>query len=167
MKKNCTPPRNDRSGDETIAGRASPSSHSDSGRANRSSDKRRNSAADSRALIVDICQLAGLGPVTSVLICDDRPKIRLNLTDMLRPLPALLRTTEVRDGFALVDAHHAEPADIILIGFHDLGGCAEQAMSLILGMDPSAVIIIVGSVDDAELLVNASIRGARGLLLWD
>jgi hypothetical protein len=34
-------------------------------------------------------------------------------------------------------------------------------------MDPSAVIIIVGSVDDAEMLVNAFIRGARGLLLWD
>jgi hypothetical protein len=86
---------------------------------------------------------------------------------MLRPLPALLSTTAVSDGFALVDAHHAEPADVILIGFHDLGGSAEQAMSLILGMDPSAIIIVVGLVEDAELLVNAYVRGARGLLLWD
>ena len=98
---------------------------------------------------------------------DDRPEVRLHLTDMLRPLPALLSTIAVSDGFALVDAHHAEPADVILIGFHDLGGSAEQAMSLMLGMDPSAVIIIVGSVDDAELLMNACVRGARGLVLWD
>jgi DNA-binding NarL/FixJ family response regulator len=124
-------------------------------------------AADSRALIVDICLLAGRGPVASVLICDDRPEVRLNLTNMLRPLPALVSITGVSDGFALFDAHTAAPADLILIGFHKHGSGAEHAMSLILGMDPSAVVIIVGSVDDAELLVNAYVRGARGLLLWD
>ena len=29
------------------------------------------------------------------------------------------------------------------------------------------MIIVVGSVADAELLVNAYVRGARGMLLWD
>jgi len=86
---------------------------------------------------------------------------------MLRPLPALVSIGGVSDGFALVDSHHALLADLILIGFHELGGVAEQAMSLILGMDPAAVIIVVGSVADAELLVNAYVRGARGMLLWD
>ena len=56
---------------------------------------------------------------------------------------------------------------MVLIGFHDLGGGAEQAMSLILRVDPAVVIVIVGSVADAELLVNAYVRGARGMLLWD
>jgi len=169
MKRNRPEPRNDRSGHETIVGRAPPSSHPDSWREFDGSDKRANSlnAADSRNLIVDICLLAGRGPVTSVLVCDDRPAVRLALTEMLRPLPALLNTTGVSNGFALVDAHLAEPADLILIGFHDLGGSAQQAMSLILGMDPSVVIIIVGSVNDAELLVTAYVRGAHGLLLWD
>jgi len=126
-----------------------------------------STAADSRALIVDICLLAGVGPVTSVLICDDRPEVRQNLADMLRPLPALVSIGGVSDGFALVDSHHALLADLILIGFHELGGVAEEAMSLILGIDPAAVIIVVGSVADAELLVNAYVRGARGMLLWD
>jgi len=169
MIRNCPQPRNDRSGHETITGRAQPNGHPDSRLEYCSSDKTRNSAdaADSRGLFVDICQLAGRGPVTSVLICDDRPAVRLNLTDMLRPLPALLSITAVSDGFALVDAHHAEPADVILIGFHDLGDTAGHAMSLILGMDPSAIVIMVGSVYDTELVVNAYVRGARGLLLWD
>jgi len=86
---------------------------------------------------------------------------------MLRPLPALVSIAGFSDGFALVDAHHARPADLILIGFHELGTDAEQAMSLILGIDPAAVIVVVGSVVDAELLVNAYVRGARGMLLWD
>jgi hypothetical protein len=44
---------------------------------------------------------------------------------------------------------------------------AEQAMGLILGIDPSVVIIVVGSVDDTHLLAMAYVRGRRGLLLWD
>jgi CheY-like chemotaxis protein len=141
----------------------------DSGRESRGSRMTRpaSPSADSRALIGHICRLAGRGPLVSVLICDDRPEVRRNLADMLRPLAELVSITGVSDGFALVDAHQAEPADLVLIGFHDLGGGAELAMSLILGMDPSVFIIMVGAVDDAELLVNAYARGARGLLLWD
>ena len=115
-----------------------------------------------RAVIVAICGFAGLDSVRSVLICDDRPTVRQGLADLLQPLPSLLETHCVADGFAAVDALATESVDLVMIGIHrsDIG---QQAIDLVLGMSPSTVVVVVGSVADLDVLAPAYLRGPRGL----
>jgi DNA-binding NarL/FixJ family response regulator len=124
-------------------------------------------ATSARALLTEICLVANGGPVTSVLICDDRLTVTQGLSKMLRPLPSLLDVAWVRDGFALVDAYAGKPADLVLVGVDSGTTDGDQAIGLLLGMNPSAVIIVVGSVVDLQTLATAYVRGARGLLLWE
>ena len=124
-------------------------------------------AVTARAVIVDICQLATNKPVTSVIICDPRVTVQRSLSEMLRPLPSLIRIACVSDGFALVDAYSAQAADIVLIGIARASEIGPEAVALQSAMHPESVIITVGAATDAELLVEATILGARGLLIWD
>jgi DNA-binding NarL/FixJ family response regulator len=120
-----------------------------------------------RAVIVGICAFAGLDSVRSVLICDDRPMVRQGLAELLRPLPSLLETRCVADGFAVVDALATAGVDVVLIGVHPASDVGQQAIDLVLGMHPSTVVVVVGSVDDLDVLTPAYVRGARGMLLWE
>ncbi len=120
-----------------------------------------------RAIIVGICAFAGLGPLRSVLICDDRPPVGAALAELLRPLPSLPSIRCVSDGFAVVDALAAEPVDLVLIGVHPASRIGPEAIGLVLGIHPSTVIIVVGSADDINVLAPAYVRGARGMLLWE
>jgi PleD family two-component response regulator len=124
-------------------------------------------AAEARAMVTEICLLANGRAVTSVLICDDRPTAARSLSEMLQPLPALVHARWVMDGFALVDAYAVEPVDLVLIGVHGENRLGTEAMGLMLGINPTAVIMIVGSVVDAEALASAFARGARSLLVWE
>jgi hypothetical protein len=120
-----------------------------------------------RAVIVDICQLAVGRPVTSVIICDPRVAAQRSLSQMLHPLQSLVGITCVRDGFALMDAYSAQASDIVLIGIDRSSNAGAEAIALQLAMHPESVIITVGAATEAELLVAATITGARGLLIWD
>ncbi len=111
--------------------------------------------------------MANGGPVTSVLICDDRLTVAHGLSEMLRSLPSLVDVGCVQDGFALVDAYTAKPADMVLIGVDNGDADGDEAVGLLLGMNPLAVIIVVGSVVDLQSLAATYVRGARGLLLWE
>ncbi len=124
-------------------------------------------AAGARALVIEICLLTNGAPVTSVLICDDRPIAAKGLSEMLLPLPSLVEATWVTDGFALVDAYAAKAVDLVMIGFHGDNKLADEAIGLMLGMNPTAAIMVVGSVVDAESLASAFVRGARCLLVWE
>jgi len=124
-------------------------------------------AATARSVIVEICQLVANRPVTSVLICDPRVAAQHSLTQMLRPLASLIGITCVSDGFALMDAYSAQPADIVLIGIERSSDTGPQAVALQSAMHPESVIITVGAATDADLLVAATIAGAHGLLVWD
>jgi hypothetical protein len=81
-------------------------------------DGGRLAADECRAIIVGICAFAGLGPVRSALICDDRPAVRRGLAELLRPLPSMSEARCVSDGFAVVDVLAADPVDVVLIGVH-------------------------------------------------
>ncbi len=125
----------------------------------------RLAADECRAIIVGICAFAGLGPLRSVLICDDRPPVGRALAELLRPLPSLPAIRCVSDGFAVVDALAAEPVDLVLIGVHRASQIGPVAIDLVLGMHPSTVIVVVGSAGDIDVLARAYLRGARGMLL--
>lgn len=124
-------------------------------------------AASARAVIVEICQLSANRPVTSVLICDPRGAAQHSLTQMLRPLQSLTGIICVTDGFALMDAYSAQPADVVLVGIERSSDAGPQAVTLQLAMHPESVIITFGAATDAELLVATTIAGAHGMLVWD
>jgi CheY-like chemotaxis protein len=129
-------------------------------------DESPTAAAAGLSLITDIWMVAGGGPIRSVLICDDRPRIRQGLIDMLQPLPAPVDIGWVTNGFALVDAFTAESADLVLVGIHRANTTGAEGVSLLLGMHPTAVIIVFGSPADIDVLAGAFVRGARGILTW-
>ena len=86
---------------------------------------------------------------------------------MLHPLQSLIGISCVPDGFALVDAYSAQAADIDLVGVDRSSNAGVEAVALQSAMHPQSVIIAVGAATDADLLVAATITGARGLLVWD
>ena len=124
-------------------------------------------AAAARALVTEIFLLASGGPVTSVLICDDRTTAAQGLSQMLQPMPTLGDITCVHDAFALADAYEAKSVDLVLIGVHPGSKLGHEAIGLMLGLNPTAVIIVIGSVVDAEALAAVFVQGARGLVVWE
>jgi len=100
----------------------------------------------------------GMGPTTSVLICDDRPTVGLELSQTFRVfLPSIAPVTAsvVADGFALVDAFEQTPADLVLIGIHADTTAGIAAINLRLGLHPRANTVVYGSGVDVELLAAA------------
>ena len=106
-------------------------------------------------------------PATTVLICDHRPAARQALSRLVAAGPNVDVTGAVADGFALVDAFTARPADLVLIGVYrgDPGGA--HALDLLLGLHPSAAAVVYGSAPHTTLLSAAITRGARGLMVWN
>jgi len=123
-------------------------------------------ASSGRALINLVRMVAGRGPIRSVVVCDDRPTVLVGLSDMLRPLPALVEIAWVTNGFELLDVVASRPVDLVLIGIHRASTLGAEAVSLLLGMKPTSVVIVFGSVGEIDLLAAAYIRGAQGLLTW-
>jgi len=106
-------------------------------------------------------------PVETVLICDERPIAGQFLTRLLTAGSSFHVVGAVPDGFGLVDAFAARPADLVLIGVHRGTTSGTDAMALLLGLHPAAAVIVFGSPADAPVLAAALTRGARGLMIWD
>ena len=105
--------------------------------------------------------------VAGILICDERPITGLTLSQAFGAFVSVSDIDWVSDGFGLADAFAAKPADLVLIGYQvgRVGGA--QATDLLLGLYPSAAVIVFGSPDTSGVLAAAVARGARGLMLWD
>jgi DNA-binding NarL/FixJ family response regulator len=101
-----------------------------------------------------------------VLICDDRPAVRHELSEALRT-DSLDSVHEVSDGAALLDAYEVGPIDQVLVAVHAGSVVGRQAIDLLLATYPDAAPIVIGSLADIDLLAAAYARGAGGLLLWE
>ena len=126
-----------------------------------------DTASTDREMMTCIWTVVSGRPLTSVLICDDRPTARRAMSELLRPLPGLNDISCVTEGFELVDAFAVRPVDLVLIGIHQASTTGADATDLLLAMYPTAVVIVFGSDTEPDLLACAYVRGARGLLLWD
>ena len=73
----------------------------------------------------------------------------------------------VADGFAVVDAFTARPADLVLIGVHRGNPTGLQAVDLLMGVHPAAPVLAFGSPSDSALLIDAVAHGVRGVMMWD
>ena len=102
----------------------------------------------------------------SVLICDDRAAIRLELSKTLR-LGSGGSVHAVPDGWALLVAYQKAAREQVLVGIHSGNTVGIQAVRLLLETHPTAAPIVFGSITDIELLAAAYCGGAGGLLLWE
>jgi len=123
-------------------------------------------AANARAYITAMSISAGK-PVGSVLICDNRTHARDDLSDMLLSVRPAVTVRCVADGFALVDAHAARPADLVLVGIHGGNLIGAEAVTLQRSMYPETPVLVIGSKADLTVLIAAYCRGAQGMLIWD
>jgi len=130
-------------------------------------DHGETAASAGREMMAGIWTVASSRPLRSVLICDDRPAARQAMFEMLGALPGLSDILCVTEGFELVDAYAARPVDLVLIGIHRASTAGADATDLLLGLHPTAMVIVFGSVTETDILAAAYVRGARGLLLWD
>lgn len=106
-------------------------------------------------------------PMKTVLLCDPRPAVRTAVGWTLAGMPSDVEITCVADGFSLVDAYSAHPADMVLIGVRRGWPSGLEAVNLLLGLHPSAAVLVYGGTQDTESMCLAVARGARGLMLWD
>ena len=106
-------------------------------------------------------------PMKTVLVCDPRPAVRTAVGWTLAGMPTDVEVSCVTDGFSLVDAYSAHPADLVLVGVRRGWASGTEAVNLLLGLHPTAAVVVYGSAQDIEPLTAAVTRGARGLMLWD
>ncbi len=106
------------------------------------------------------------GTRRSVLICDDRPNVRHELSRALR-FDSLDLVHEVPDAATLLAAYEESAIDRVLIGVHSGTTIGMEAIDLLLAAHPDAAPIVIGSMTDLDLLAGAYARGAGGLLLWE
>jgi len=111
--------------------------------------------------------LTGSGPVSSVLVCDDRPEVQDGLDDTLRQLPGSPAITYVSHGFELVERYKTNPADVVLVGIYRGSTAGAEAVTMLIKSYPDAAVIVFGVAADSDLLAEVFVRGARGLVLWD
>ena len=105
-------------------------------------------------------------PVHNILICDARPGIRQAVTRMARHIHTAANVDFVTDGYALLAAYAAKPADLVLIGLPPGTPDGTAAIKRLLNRHPLANVIAYGSVRDTALLTAAVAGGAHGFLLW-
>jgi DNA-binding NarL/FixJ family response regulator len=119
------------------------------------------------AFILQTFLLTGSGPVSSVLVCDDRAEVRESLSEALQLLRGSPEITFVSHGFALVELYTRNPADVVLVGIYRGSTAGAEAVSMLVSAQPDAAVIVFGVAADSDLLADVFARGARGLVLWD
>lgn len=102
----------------------------------------------------------------SVLICDDRADVRLELSRVFR-LRSQGAVESIGDGGALLQAYGATSPVQIMIGVHPGSNFGIDALELLLAHHPEALPVVYGSRRNIELLARVYARGAAGLLLWE
>lgn len=109
---------------------------------------------------------AALEGMRSMVICDDRVEVRRELSCLLRGR-SQDSVVGVADGAALLDAYHEGPARQVLVGIHSASTVGREAINLLRGAHPTAAPVVFGALTDIDLLADAYVLGAGGLLLWE
>ena len=103
----------------------------------------------------------------SVLIYDHRPDARAALTlKATAAVPSVDDITCVTRPADLIEAFDGRPADLVLIGVDHQAGDGDDTVAVFLRRQPTARVIVVGTINDIPALTTALARGAVGLMLW-
>ncbi len=105
--------------------------------------------------------------MTTVLICDDRRRVREGLTRAMaaasgvKHLECVARTDELLIRYARMRA------DLVLIGIRRAAPGGIESARRLIATDPGANVIVFGEPDDVRAIATAIADGVRGYLRWD
>jgi DNA-binding NarL/FixJ family response regulator len=102
-----------------------------------------------------------------VLLCDDRPAARRELTTLLTSRSAAIRVIATAAPAAMIHEFGSTPADVVMLGLHQGSGSGVTSVTQLLEPHPTALVIVYGPARDTALLIAAVTGGARGLMIWD
>ncbi|GAB3734227.1 response regulator transcription factor [Amycolatopsis oliviviridis] len=103
----------------------------------------------------------------TVLICDDRRRVREDLTRAIaaargvKHLDCVARTDELLTRYARVRA------DLVLIGTGRAAPSGIESARRLVAADPGANVVVFGEPDDVRVIATAIADGVRGYLRWD
>ncbi len=102
----------------------------------------------------------------SVLICDDRPDVRRELSRVFQ-LRSQGPVESVGAGSDLLSTYETMSPIQVMIGVHPGSTFGVDALDLLLAQHPTALPVVYGSRRDVDFLASVYARGAAGLLLWE
>ena len=102
-----------------------------------------------------------------MLICDDRPVARRELTALLTAGGSAFRVIATGEPAAMIQEFGDTRADVVLIGMCKESAGGITSMTQLLDPHPSARVIVYGPARDTAVLTAAVAGGARGLMIWD
>jgi DNA-binding NarL/FixJ family response regulator len=100
------------------------------------------------------------------LICDDRPDVRRELSQVFQ-LRSPGPVESVGAGSDLLSIYETRSPVQVMIGVHPGSTFGVDALDLLLAQHPTASPVVYGSRRDVEFLAGVYARGAAGLLLWE
>lgn len=109
---------------------------------------------------------SGAVPLSTCLVYDDRREARIHLARMLAEVPGVRGVVPVTtvDGLLRLAG---EPGHLVVIGTRRPAATGLDAVRRVLFHRPGAVILVVGSGEDARSVTAAVATGATGFVRWD
>lgn len=105
--------------------------------------------------------------MSRLMVLDERRRVREQLRSLLVAVPGVEQVEVVSTAEELFERYpHARP-DVVLIGTQRAVAGGVEACRRLLGLDPTATVLVIGSPDDAATIASAVSIGARGYLRWD
>jgi DNA-binding NarL/FixJ family response regulator len=105
--------------------------------------------------------------VPRLLVFDERRRVREQLRTLLAAVPGVDQVETVSSPEELFERYPHERPDVVLIGTQRAVAGGVETCRRLLGVDPSATVLVMGAPDDGPTIAAAIAVGARGYLRWD
>lgn len=105
--------------------------------------------------------------MTKVLVLDERRRVRETMRELLTGVADVAQVESVASPEELFERLPHERPDVVLIGTQRALSSAVETCRRLLGVDPSATVLMFGAPDDGPTIAAAVAVGARGYLRWD
>ena len=107
------------------------------------------------------------GPLSTCLVYDDRRHARVVLARLLAEVPGVQSVLAVASVDALALRHARDRGQVVFVGTRRAGDPGVDVIREVLALCPGAVVVAVGSREDAPTIGAAVAAGAAGFLRWD
>lgn len=105
--------------------------------------------------------------MTTVLICDERRRVREGLARVMSAVPGVGRIDCVVHGDELLARYSRQPVDVVLVGTQRAVATGVETTRWLVSAHDQVNVIVFGASDDADSIAGAIAGGARGYLRWD
>lgn len=108
-----------------------------------------------------------MSAVSRIVLADDQVLVRAGIRALLESLPGCAVIDECADGLLAIDSVRNNQPDILVLDIAMPGPSGIEVAREIRGFDNNVRILILSSIDRAEIVEQAMAAGADGYLLKD